>query len=77
MLVIRGLRGRMSRPNRLVLLLLASTLCFATDVTTFHVRIIRPESSKSRLLVDKSGVLTFNDAARRLTFSGGKKTTSK
>ena len=63
----------MSRLSWLLLFLLVSTLSFATDATTFHVKIHRPESSKSRILIDKSGVLTFDDAARRLTFAAGKK----
>jgi hypothetical protein len=56
----------------LLLFLLASSVSFAADKTSFHVKIQRSESAKSRLLIDKSGVLTFDDAARRLTFTGGK-----
>lgn len=63
----------MSRPaNRLLLFLLACTLSFATDQTTFHVKIQHRENHKSRILTDKSGVLTFDDATRRLAFAGGK-----
>jgi hypothetical protein len=36
------------------------------------VKIQRRESPKSRLLIDKSGVLTFDDIAKTLAFAGGK-----
>lgn len=58
--------------NCLLLFLLACRLSFAADKASFHVKIQRRESPESRLLIDKSGVLTFDDAARKLTFAGGK-----
>ncbi|MGA9352056.1 MAG: hypothetical protein WBV46_00100 [Terriglobales bacterium] len=58
--------------NCFLLFLLVCTLSFAADETSFHVKIQRRENSKSRLLIDKSGVLIFNDATRRLAFAGGK-----
>lgn len=58
--------------NWLLLFFLACTFSFATDTTSFHVKIQHRESSKSRILIGKSGVLTFDDATRRLAFAGGK-----
>jgi len=57
----------------LLLFLLVYPVCFAEEATNFHVRMHRRESPKSRILVDKSGVLTFDDSTRRLSFAGGKK----
>ncbi|MGA8299942.1 MAG: hypothetical protein WB817_10685 [Terriglobales bacterium] len=59
--------------NCSLLFLLACSLSFAADKTSFHVKIQRRESPKSRTLIDKSGVLTFDDATRRLAFTGGKR----
>jgi hypothetical protein len=52
------------------------TLCLAADAVTFdEVKIHRQKNPQERVLVDKVGVLTFDDASRRLTFAshGGDK----
>ncbi len=59
--------------NWLLLFILACTFSFATDKTSFHVKIQHRESPKSRILIDKSGMLTFEDVTRRLAFAGGKR----
>lgn len=58
--------------NWLLLFFLSCTFSFAADTLSFHVKIQRRESSDSRLLIDKSGVLTFYDSTKRLAFTGGK-----
>lgn len=57
----------------LLLVALASTSSFAAETLSFRVKIQRRESPDSRLLVDKAGVLTFNDSTRRLAFGRGKR----
>jgi hypothetical protein len=51
--------------------LLVGTLCRATETLTFDdVKIHRHKSSTNRMLVDKVGVLKFDDSGRELTFAG-------
>jgi hypothetical protein len=57
----------MNRPFLLVAVLLLATLCSANTVT-FDAKIHRRKSAGNRVLVDKVGVLTFDDAARKLRF---------
>ncbi len=46
------------------------TLCVAKDTVEFdYVKIHRHKSPTNRMLVDKLGVLTFDDAGRKLTFA--------
>jgi hypothetical protein len=53
----------------LTMALILATLCPAADVETFNnVKIHRHKSLKSRVLVDKSGVLTFDDTNKKFTF---------
>jgi len=59
----------MRQPAALIIPLLLATLCLATDTETFsHVKIHRHRSAKNRVLVDKLGKLTFDDANRKFTF---------
>jgi hypothetical protein len=54
----------------LIVFSLAGTYCQASETTTFeHVKIRRHKNPHDRVLVDKVGVLAFNDAGRRLTFA--------
>jgi hypothetical protein len=56
-----------------VLLLFVGTLCLAKETLTFDdVKIHRHKSSTDRMLVDKVGVLKFDDGGRELTFSDRK-----
>jgi hypothetical protein len=53
-----------------VILLLSGVALLFGDSTTFdHVKIHRHKSADERQLVDKVGVLAFNDGARKLTFA--------
>jgi hypothetical protein len=53
-----------------ILFLLFATLCLAKETVKFEdVKIHRHKSSTDRMLVDKVGVLKFDDSARKLTFS--------
>jgi hypothetical protein len=46
------------------------TLCLAAETVTFkHIKIHRQKSPHERVLVDKVGVLTFNDAGRKLAYT--------
>ncbi|MBZ5665544.1 MAG: DUF2846 domain-containing protein [Acidobacteriia bacterium] len=59
----------MGRWTALISFVFFATLCMATDAATFtHVKIHRHRNPEDRVLVDKVGVLTFDDAGRRLTF---------
>src|SRR5271163_3889386 len=59
--------------RRLIILigfLSIGTFCLAADTVTFDgVKIHRQKNPQKRVLVDKAGVLTFDDAGRRLTFA--------
>jgi hypothetical protein len=61
--------------RRLVLttsLLCLGALCLAGETATFdHVKIHRQKTPDKRVLLDKVGVLTFDDAGRKLTFTSG------
>jgi hypothetical protein len=57
----------MNRPVLLISILLLPTLCLA-DGLTFNAKLHRHKSSENPVLVDKIGVLSFDDAGRRLTF---------
>ena len=62
----------MGRWTALISFVFFTTLCMATDAATFsHVKIHRHRNPEDRVLVDKVGVLTFDDAGRRLTFKSG------
>lgn len=59
----------MRRLAALTILLSLATLCLCTDTQTFgHVKIRRHRSAENRVMVDKVGVLTFDDANRRFSF---------
>ena len=50
--------------------LYVGTLCLGAQTVTFdNVKIRRQKSSQSRMLVDKVGVLRFDDAGRKLSFA--------
>jgi hypothetical protein len=53
-----------------ILVLLAVPWSTAETAKFSWVKIRRPKNEHSRLLVDKEGDLTFDDASRRLTFRG-------
>jgi hypothetical protein len=56
----------------LMAFLFSGALCLAADTATFtHVKIHRHKSPLCRVLVDKVGVLTFDDASRKLSFASG------
>lgn len=60
----------MSRWIVLVFLLCFGAICWSADVERFdHVKIHRHKSERDRALVDKVGVLSFDDANRKFTFS--------
>jgi hypothetical protein len=50
------------------LLLALASCAFAENVVVEHVKIRRHRSEEKRVLVDKVGVLTFDDSAKKLTF---------
>jgi hypothetical protein len=51
--------------------LYAGALCLPAETVTFdNVKIRRQESPQKRVLVDKVGVLSFDDAGRKLSFVG-------
>jgi hypothetical protein len=53
----------------LAVLLSFGKVCIAGDVQTFsHIKIRRHRSPENRVLVDKVGTLTFDNANRKLTF---------
>jgi|HubBroStandDraft_3_1064219.scaffolds.fasta_scaffold737713_1 hypothetical protein len=53
----------------LIVLLASSVLSAAAEPETFkHVKIHRRRSDHDRVLVDKVGTLTFDDANRKFTF---------
>jgi hypothetical protein len=54
----------------IILILLASPWSTAETAKFSWVKIRRPKNEHSRLLVDKEGDLTFDDASRQLTFRG-------
>jgi hypothetical protein len=59
----------MRRPVALTTLLFFATLCVAADTERFsHIKIHRHRSVENRVLVDKLGKLTFDDAKRKLIF---------
>jgi len=58
----------MKRSLTLAILLFSSVWVCAQTQTFKHVKIRRHRSVEKRVLVDKVGVLTFDDASRKLTF---------
>jgi hypothetical protein len=59
----------MRRSILLMAFWLSGALCLADDAATFtHIKIHRHKSPQDRVLVDKTGTLTFNDADRNLAF---------
>jgi hypothetical protein len=59
----------MRRLAILIGLVLLGTFGIAGETVTFdHVKVHRHKSPQKRILVDKVGVLTFNDAGKRMTF---------
>ncbi|MGA2425754.1 MAG: hypothetical protein ABSG07_17265 [Terriglobales bacterium] len=53
-----------------IIFLILATLCAATEKVSFDdVKIHRHKSPDNRMLVDKTGVLTFDDGGRKLSFS--------
>lgn len=53
-----------------IIFLFFATLCLATGTVRFDdVKIHRHKSSTDRMLVDKVGVMQFDDSGRKLTFS--------
>jgi hypothetical protein len=54
-----------------VALLLLQSALFAQQTTFEHVKIRRHKSVQGRVLVDKVGVLTFDDRRQALTFRDG------
>jgi hypothetical protein len=55
----------------LAILLLLHALCFAKSTNAFEAKIHRHKSASNRILVDKLGSLTFDDANRKLIFGDG------
>jgi hypothetical protein len=70
-LLLRRFTGevRMRRQVALTTLLFFATLCLAADAERFsHIKIHRHRNAENRVLVDKLGKLTFDDANRKLIF---------
>ena len=59
----------MRRSILLMAFLLSGALCLADETAPFaHIKIHRHKSPQNRVLVDKTGTLTFDDAGRKLAF---------
>ena len=58
------------RLSLVIVSILVPALCCAEPTTTFQAKLHRHKSPHNRVLVDKVGVLTFDNDNRKLTFKG-------